>query len=98
VRLAGTDPVARKYFEQDHAEALAINCQLAAARDIRIEATAQHVIDLNRFCECAEDGDGYDVPRERMRDLRDVGLVKGGRFGWYTTTEAGQLVREAWNG
>lgn len=81
------------YVEQDHDEALVIARQMGMAG---FGVTAQHVIDLNRFCECAEDDEGYDVPRERMRALRGAGLVAGGRGGYYTTTEAGERLRAAW--
>ena len=81
------------WFHRDHEEALSINRQLSVAGK---EVTSQHVMDLNRFCDCTEDGEGYDVPLERMRSLREVGLVNGGRFGLYETTPAGQTVRSFW--
>jgi hypothetical protein len=81
------------WLGRDHEEAIAIDRQLAAAGP---GVTPQHVIDLNRFCDCAEDSEGYDVPKERMRKLRDAGLVSGGSFGYYTTTEHGMRVRFAW--
>lgn len=81
------------HYERDHYEALRINQQLEVAP---AGVTAQHVIDLNRFCDCCEDDEGYDIPKERMRDLRAAGLVEGGRFGWYKATDAGQRVRDVW--
>lgn len=89
------NPIERKYFERDHAEALAIDRQMRALLPV-LELTSQQVVDLNRFCECAEDDEGYDVPAERMRALRDAGLVEGGKFGRYATTEAGDAVRRRW--
>jgi hypothetical protein len=85
--------IERFHAERDHDEALAIARQLSIAGP---GITPQHVIDLNRFCDCCDDGEGYDVPKERMRALRDAGLVSGGRFGYYSTTDAGELVRDAW--
>lgn len=87
------DTIERMYFERDHNEALRIAQQLAIAS---AGVNAQHVIDLNRFHECCEDGEGYDVPKERMRDLKAVGLVEGGRFGFYKTTDEGMRIREVW--
>lgn len=87
------DRVELYWLGQDHAEALSINRQLDAARS---GVKAQHVIDLNRFCDCAEDNEGYDVPKDRMRSLRDAGLVSGGQFGRYATTDDGNRVRQAW--
>lgn len=83
------------WVPRDHDEALAIDMQLRGAGP---GITAQHVIDLNRFCDCSEDDEGYDVPLERMRELRKVGLVTGGRFGYYTTTDEGNRVRAMWFG
>lgn len=89
------NPIERKYFERDHAEALAIDRQMRALLPV-VALTSQQVVDLNRFCECCEDDEGYDVPAERMRELRDAGLVEGGRFGRYSTTPVGGYVRRLW--
>lgn len=85
-----SDPISTYWLNRDHAEALGIARQLSAAPD---GVTSQHIVDLNRACDCFEDGEGYDVPSERMRKLRDVGLVEGGRFGRYSVTELGQRLR-----
>lgn len=84
--------IERYYYNLDHSEALAINRQLASAPQ---GTTSQNVIDLNRFCDCCDDDEGYDVPKERMRSLKAVGLVDGGRGGWYSLTDAGQSVRDS---
>lgn len=81
------------WINRDHEEALIIDRQLGVAGE---GVTPQNVIDLNRFCDCAEDGEGYDVPKERMRSLRNLGLLAGGRFGRYETTEAGCALRSIW--
>lgn len=78
---------------RDHAEALCIERQMAHAPEA---VTVQHIIDLNRFCDLADDGEGYDVPPDRMRALKSVGLVRGGKFGWYKTTDLGDLIRAYW--
>ena len=85
--------IERYHIARDHGESLCIARQLSVAT---AGVTSQHVIDLNRFCDCCDDDGGYDVPKERMRALRDAGLVSGGRFGYYAITDAGQLVRDAW--
>lgn len=78
---------------RDHDEGLTITRQLALAP---AGTTPQHIIDLNRFCDCAEDGQGYDVPKERMKDLRAHGLVEGGHRGVYVVSDLGSQVRLAW--
>lgn len=87
------DASRQRRIDDDHAEALNVARQIAAAGP---GITPQHIIDLNRFCETSEDGEGYDVPKERMKALRGVGLVEGGRFGWYGTTEEGERLRDFW--
>jgi NTP pyrophosphatase (non-canonical NTP hydrolase) len=50
---------------------------------------------FNRFCEVCEDFEagGYDVPREMMKRLACIGLVRSCSFGRYETTEFGDAVR-----
>lgn len=79
------------YFERDWDEAIAINHQLSHVGE---GVTDQHIIDLNRFCDCCDDDEGYDVPKERMKALRAVGLVEGGHRGYYSTTEKGRTIYE----
>lgn len=81
------------WINRDHDEALSIDRQLDVSPD---GTTVQHIIDLNSFSDCADDGEGYSVPAERMRSLKAAGLVEGGRFGRYSLSDAGQLVRRAW--
>jgi hypothetical protein len=86
------DVIERHYYEYDHRVALIIDRQLSIApRGV----TAQQVIDLNQFCDCCDDDEGYSIPKERMRALRDAGLVTGGRFGWYELTDAGRKIRDS---
>ena len=77
------------YFEHDWDEAIAINRQLSISGE---GVTAQNIIDLNRFCETCDDGEGYDVPKERMKSLKAVGLVDGGHAGWYALTTIGVFI------
>lgn len=79
-----------KQLENDHIEAIILDQQIMAAPP---GTTPQHIFDLNRFCECCEDSEGYDVPKERMRALKAAGLVDGGCFGWYTATDLGMTLR-----
>ena len=83
------DALERRYIDSLHCEANAIERQRLASGP---GVTLQHIIDLNRFCDCCDDGEGYDVPKERMRALREAGLLSGGRFGYYTTTPEGQRI------
>lgn len=51
---------------------------------------------FNRFCECAEDFDsgGHDVPKNMMKRLAAIGLVRSCGFGRHETTLFGDCVRE----
>lgn len=59
-------------------------CQQHAAQQEReqhtpvlpFEITAQEMKDLLRFYECACDNEGYDVPKERMKRLAQIGLLR----------------------
>jgi len=58
--------------------------------------TAEEMAAFHRFCECCEDFDsgGYDVPKEMMKRLSRIGLVRSLGFGRYEATEFGVVVRE----
>lgn len=49
---------------------------------------------LKRFCECCEDSgaDGHDVPKEAMRRLAEIGVVRSMGFGRHTVTSFGDYV------
>jgi hypothetical protein len=51
---------------------------------------------FSRFCECCEDFDagGYDVPKDMMKRLAMIGLVRSCGFSRYETTSLGNLIRE----
>lgn len=50
---------------------------------------------FHRFCDCADDGEGYDVPKEMMKQLSVIGLVRSAGFGRYETTLYGTAIRES---
>lgn len=81
------------WLNKDHAQALCLNHQFDKYQG---KYSIQQIVDLNRFCECAEDGEGYDVPKERMKNLKEIGLIQGGPFGYYKTTDEGNELRSAW--
>lgn len=48
--------------------------------------------DLHRFHECVSDGEGYDVPKERMKRLAEVGLLRRVTANIYEHTTFGLSV------
>jgi len=51
-----------------------------------LELTQQELADALRFCVVCEDGEGYDVPRPRMKRLEVLGLVVDKKFGRFHGT------------
>jgi hypothetical protein len=51
---------------------------------------------FNRFCECCEDSgaDGHDVPKDQMKRLAEIGLVRPSGFGRHETTAFGDAIRD----
>ena len=47
---------------------------------------------FNRFNETCEDGEGYDVPKDMMKRLADIGLVNHLSAGYYRITNFGNKV------
>jgi len=47
-----------------------------------------------RFCECVEDGEGYDVPKEIMIRLSWIGVIKSLPRDYYENTEFGNYIIE----
>jgi len=47
-----------------------------------------------RFCECVEDGEEYDVPKEMMIRLSCIGVIKSLPRDWYENTEFGNYIIE----
>lgn len=59
----------------------------------QVDMTVSEMEAFQRFCECVEDSEGFDVDKDMMRRLADIGLVRSQGFGRYTTTSYGQAVR-----
>lgn len=55
---------------------------------------------LKRFCECCEDSDadGHDVPKDAMRRLTEIGVVRSVGFGRHETTAFGDFITDRWEG
>jgi hypothetical protein len=49
---------------------------------------------FHRFCECCEDGEGYDVDATMMRALWKKGLLRHLGFGRYETSTYGNHIRQ----
>lgn len=56
--------------------------------------TEQQECDIQRFYDTCEDGQGYDVPKDRMKSLARLGLVRTTGFSRYEITDAGDAVIE----
>ena len=52
----------------------------------------EELADLMRFHECAMDDEGYDVPKERMKNLAEIGLVRRVSANYYEATTFGLAV------
>lgn len=48
-----------------------------------------------RFCDTCDDNEGYDVPRDMMKRLEALGLVKDKRFGRFEQTTLLLDIRDA---
>jgi hypothetical protein len=62
--------------------------------EISLSMTDLQKRDLLRFFETSEDGQGYDVPKDRMKSLARVGLIRSLGFSRYEITDAGDLAIE----
>ena len=56
---------------------------------------AEELAALRRFDECAQDGEGYDVPKEMMTRLAEIGVLRRRSGAYYQTTEFGMRVLAA---
>lgn len=61
----------------------------------QVDMTVSEMEAFQRFCECVEDNEGFDVDKYMMRRLADIGLVRSQGFGRYIATSYGQAVRAA---
>ena len=64
-------------------------------RLIAIELDDQQKKDLLRFHETTEDDQGYDVPKDRMKKLARIGLIRSLGFSRYEFTDVGDSMVEA---
>lgn len=64
------------------------------AIEVHVSLTEQQSKDLLRFFETTEDGQGYDVPAERMKSLASIGLIRSLGFSRYEFTDVGNSVVE----
>lgn len=55
---------------------------------------ADEMAALRRFEECAQDGEGYDVPPEMMARLADIGVVRRLVGRYFKATDFGMRVLE----
>jgi hypothetical protein len=53
---------------------------------------ADELAALRRFDECAQDGEGYDVPKEMMQRLAEIGVVRRKSGAYYEQTDFGKQV------
>ena len=56
--------------------------------------TAEELTALRRFDECAQDGEGYDVPPEMMTRLAEIGVVRRLVGRYFKATDFGMRVLE----
>lgn len=66
--------------------------EVAQAVDARAMLNADELAALHRFDECAQDGEGYDVPKEMMQRLAEIGVVRRKSGAYYEATDFGQHV------
>lgn len=59
----------------------------------QVDITVTEMEAFQRFCDCAEDNEGFDVDKDMMRRLADIGLVRSQGFGRYCATAYGDAVR-----
>lgn len=52
----------------------------------------QEMKDLMRFHECAMDDEGYDVPKDRMKRLAEIGLLRRVSANYYEHTTFGLAI------
>lgn len=76
------------------AHAMRIDTSVSEAWPVPTEQIApEELAAFHRFCECCEDGEGYDVDAPMMRTLWKKGLLRHLGFGRYETSTYGNTVR-----
>lgn len=61
---------------------------------VPVKTTGQQERDILRFRDTCEDDQGYDVPKERMKSLARLGLIRPTGFSRYEITDIGDAVIE----
>lgn len=72
-------------------------CAALARRSLPVDGdllNAEELAALRRFDECAQDGEGYDVPKEMMQRLAEIGVVRRRSGAYYEHTEFGLALLE----
>lgn len=73
--------------------------ELARADQSPVKITDDELAAFHRFCDCCEDFDagGHDVPKDMMRQLTLIGLVRAAGPNRHETTNFGDWIRDASN-
>lgn len=66
--------------------------EFVASRSFAGLLRTDEIAALRRFDECAQDGEGYDVPKEMMRRLAEIGVVRRCFGAHYEATDFGMRV------
>jgi hypothetical protein len=59
---------------------------------VKIKLSDQQKRDMARFFETCEDSQDYDIPKDRMKSLARIGMVRSLGFSRYEFTDAGDSV------
>ena len=94
--LSGHKTQTRRVVKDRHIDAAPTAGQ-AAAKDAQKPSLPfalldEELADLMRFHECTMDDEGYDVPKERMKNLAEIGLVRRVSANYYEATTFGLAV------
>jgi hypothetical protein len=88
-------PLVHKTGERSHTDVVldALAEFVVAARPVAANLlNADELAALRRFDECAQDGEGWDVPKEMMQRLAEIGVVRRKSGNFYEATDFGQAV------
>ena len=73
-----------------------MNQQPATPAEVEALLSERDLSALRRIAECLDDGEGFDVPKERMARLLELGFARHNGFGRYSITAIGQYLLGAW--
>jgi hypothetical protein len=93
--MAMADPISRMQFYQRAQQALnELEALQSQGREDApfLQEDDQHA--LYRFIETAEDGEGYDIGKDRIKRLAELGVVSNHGFGRYSVTMFGHWCHE----